>query len=81
MSTICVFGDSIVWGEGDPVGGGWVSRLKRYYEEHNCGVSVYNLGIDADTSEWLLSRIESETLAREPDIVVIAIGINDSIYR
>jgi lysophospholipase L1-like esterase len=81
MSTICIFGDSITWGEGDPVGGGWAAHLKRNFEEEKYGISVYNLGIDGDTSTGLVERFTNEAKVRQPDIIIFAIGINDSIYR
>ena len=78
MST-CIFGDSITWGASDTEKGGWVERLKVYigekYEEE-----VYNLGISGDNTDGLLQRVESEAKAREPKVIVLAIGINDSQY-
>jgi lysophospholipase L1-like esterase len=38
---------------------------------------VYNLGIDWDTSSWLLKRFEVECEARQPNVIIFAIGSND----
>lgn len=80
---ISIFGDSIAWGSWDPEGGGWVTRLRRYFETNeNYDVDVYNLGVAGDTTSNLLLRFNTECLARNrhPQIIVFAIGINDSRY-
>lgn len=77
--TICVFGDSITFGASDLEKGGWVERLKIYFAE-NYDTDVYNLGISGNNTEDLLSRVEVETSARKPDIIIFAIGVNDSQY-
>lgn len=76
--TICIFGDSIVWGAHDPENGGWVNLLRNYCERQD--ISVYNCGISGDNTDDLLKRFKSEAGARKPDVVVFAIGINDSQY-
>lgn len=79
--SICVFGDSIVWGGGDDEMGGWVNRLRLSIEEKMLEVEVYNLGIPSDTSQDLLNRFEVEALARgngAGDVALIAVGVNDS---
>lgn len=81
MSNICVFGDSIAWGSWDPIGGGWVGRLREkafeHVDEDGEFAAVYNCGIPGDTVGGVLQRIDIEAQAREPDVIVIAIGIND----
>lgn len=79
--SICVFGDSIAWGAFDPKHGGWVTLLRNYVEqewERLNDKSVYNLGICSETTASLLPRFEIEFKAREPEIVIFALGINDS---
>jgi lysophospholipase L1-like esterase len=78
MSKICIFGDSIAWGYYDPDGGGWADRLKNYYVASDKDVDVYNLGISGDHTGKLLKRLEAEIEARVPEIIIFAIGINDS---
>jgi lysophospholipase L1-like esterase len=80
MSTICVFGDSITWGASDVEAGGWVARLRNYFEKLNSDVEVYNCGVSGDNTDDLLQRFKKEAEAREPDIIIFAIGINDSQY-
>lgn len=77
--SICIFGDSIVWGAKDYENGGWVTLLKNYFKEKDLS-NVYNLGISGDTTDDLLKRFENECKARNPEIIVFAIGMNDSQY-
>ncbi len=76
MASICVFGDSIAWGAYDPVAGGWVTCLRNHFEKS--GIEVYNLGISGDSTNELLKRFEAEARARQPSVIIIAIGTNDS---
>lgn len=84
MQRICVFGDSIAWGAVDPEGGGWVTRLRNHFEAHgqrvDLDIDVYNLGISGDNTKDLSQRYEVEMVARKPDTLIFAIGINDSQY-
>lgn len=78
MASLCVFGDSIVWGTGDKELGGWVNRLRLSLESKINDVAVYNLGIDGETTDRLSVRFKSEAVARDADIVIISMGANDS---
>lgn len=78
---INIFGSSIVWGGGDNEMGGWANRFRHYMENSGQDYSeIYNLGVSADTSERLLKRFLIENEARNPDVIIIAIGMNDSSY-
>ncbi|MFH1638235.1 MAG: GDSL-type esterase/lipase family protein [Candidatus Woesearchaeota archaeon] len=78
MANLCVFGDSTVWGAWDDVGG-WVARLRRYLDIKTDGeMIVYNCGVSGDNTDDLLERFETEAKAREPGIIIISIGANDS---
>lgn len=78
--TICIFGDSITWGAWDPEKGGWGARLRSYFETNNIEINVYNCGVSGDNTDDLLQRFKIEAIAREPNIIIFAIGINDSQY-
>ena len=79
---VCVFGDSVVWGACLPKREAWADLLRNYLEaKSQFEVELYNLGIDRDTSTNLLARIELEASVRRPDVIIIAIGANDSIFR
>ena len=77
---ICLFGDSITWGAWDPEHGGWGARLRSYFETNDKDIELYNCGVSGDTTDGLLKRFDVECTAREPQIIVFAIGINDSRY-
>ena len=78
MTRILVFGDSIARGAVDLEKGGWVERLRIYFVNNSKDKSVYNLGISGDTTENLLKRFMNECKVREPEIIIFAIGVNDS---
>lgn len=75
---ICIFGDSITWGGYDYKKGGWVNQLKNYFIKKDVG--VYNLGISGESTEKLIPRIKSEAESREANVIIFAIGINDTQF-
>lgn len=93
MSILLVLGDSMTYGHWDRQGG-WVQRLRAFlerralesenYHELNTRnyVVVYNLGIPGDTTDGVLKRFDREVAPRldaeQDNIILIAIGINDS---
>ena len=79
IKRICVFGDSIAWGACDYEKGGWVERLKVDLLKHT-DIDVYNFGVSGNTTIDLLARFGAEVAIMKPEIIVIAIGINDSKY-
>lgn len=81
MNILGVFGDSITWGKSDSENGGWVTLLSRFLEQKKIVWGVYNLGIDGDTSTNLLKRFDQEISIRKINKIIIAIGLNDSVYR
>lgn len=78
--NICIFGDSITWGAYDPVGGGWANRLRFEIEKNHDNTDVMVLGVPGETTVDLLKRIGDEASRRRAEAVMIAIGINDSMY-
>lgn len=78
--NICIFGDSITWGAGDPQNGGWVNRLQNYFEAQDNDIGIYNLGVCGDSTSDLLERIEIEAKSRKANLIVFAIGINDAQF-
>ena len=71
--------DSITYGAGDSEALGWVGRLRKSLEAV-ADVGVYNFGVCGDTTDDLLRRFSVEADAIKPNIIVFAIGINDSKY-
>lgn len=43
-------------------------------------IAVYDLGIDANISQDLVKRFNSEASARKPSVIIFAVGLNDSAY-
>lgn len=78
-------GDSITHGTGDETLLGWPLRAGQAEVARGHDVTVYNLGIRADTSALVAARWEAECAARlKPAFTcatVFAIGINDSAYE
>tara|TARA_R110002124_G_scaffold64985_2_gene177491 strand:- start:297242 stop:297892 length:651 start_codon:yes stop_codon:yes gene_type:complete len=83
---IVCLGDSITEGVGDERGIGWVGRIAERLskQERDSGVEttrILNLGVAGDTSIDIKHRLCSEAFYRNPDILVIAAGVNDTAYR
>lgn len=79
--NICIFGDSITYGAYDPINGGWATLLRNHVEKKYNDTDTYSLGICGDTSSGLIERFPLETKARSPEIIIFAIGTNDSLFR
>lgn len=85
---ILIFGDSIAQGFWDEAQGGWVHRLRAYYDSlqvkdfSHPQPKIFNLGVSGDTAADILDRFEAETLARqwpgEALMLIFAVGTNDS---
>jgi len=78
-------GDSITHGTGDETLLGWPYRAGQAEVARGHDVTVYNLGIRADTSGLVAERWEAECRARlKPSFAcatIFAIGINDSAHE
>lgn len=82
---ILALGDSLVYGFGDPEGGGWVERLRRWWMlPDNVGHVLYNLGVRGDRTTQVAQRLEvefrhrGELRNRVPDLIILSVGVNDS---
>ncbi len=82
---LVVLGDSIIYGFGDPEGGGWVERLRRQWMlPDSPGHVLYNLGVRGDGVKQVQERVEhefrrrGELKNRVPDAIILAVGVNDS---
>lgn len=81
--NIIVFGDSVSYGLADTELGGWVNRLRIYFDKHIEEIlNVFNLSVPGETTEETLSRFEVECNARydkdKITIIIFAVGINDT---
>lgn len=82
---LVVVGDSLVYGFGDPEGGGWVERLRRRsLSPHSSGPVIYNLGVRGDGVPQVAQRLSQEFRSRGelrnriPDLLILSVGVNDS---
>lgn len=82
---IVALGDSLIYGFGDPDGGGWVERLRRRWMNPDTpGHVLYNLGIRGDGVIQVSQRLEQEFRLRGelrnrvPDVIILSVGVNDS---
>lgn len=82
---ILAIGDSLVYGYGDHVGGGWVERLRRHWMNPQTPNHVlYNLGVRGDTVAQVTQRLKREFNSRGelrnqvPDLLILSVGVNDS---
>ena len=81
---VTAFGDSLIYGYGDPVNGGWVEQLRRQWMATEPSHVLYNLGVRGDTTAQVNQRLEQEFLLRgelrnkRPDLMILSVGVNDS---
>jgi acyl-CoA thioesterase I len=82
---IVAFGDSVTAGVAergvllrDEV---YHSRLRRRLEgwRARCLFNVLNSGISGDTTTRALARIDRDVIAHQPDLVLVAFGLNDAV--
>jgi lysophospholipase L1-like esterase len=82
---ICIFGASSTQGFYDIKKGGWVDRLKIYLYERSLNTNdyyeVFNLRVSGNTSRDLLKRFYNEAKARNPTIIIVSLGDNDSGFK
>ena len=71
---IVCFGDSITSGGTGP--GGYVTLLQKRLP----GRTVIGAGVNGNTVRELLARIDRDVIARNPEIVVVEIGVNDARF-
>lgn len=80
--NICIFGDSITWGPRLPFRVAWANLLRNHLEKNSESLySLYDLGIDGNTTKEVLIRFENEATSRNPEVVIFNIGVNDSLFR
>jgi lysophospholipase L1-like esterase len=82
---VIALGDSLIYGFGDFVGGGWVERLRRQWmSPQGEGHILYNLGVRGDRVQQVAQRLEQEFNCRGelrnrvPDLILLSVGVNDS---
>lgn len=80
--NICIFGDSITWGPRLPFRVAWANLLRNHLEKNSESLySLYDLGIDGNTTTHVIKRFELEAKSRNPEIIIFNVGVNDSLFR
>lgn len=74
--TIVTFGDSTTATRGPLVVYSMI--LQKELPQQGLPVKVINAGIGGNTTQNAIARFEKDVLAKQPDLVVIQFGINDS---
>ena len=80
-TTLLFFGDSITSAGVDK--GGYIQQIQQYIDDKNLSTE-YNLigsGISGNKIYDLYLRLENDVLKKQPDIVVIFIGVNDVWHK
>ncbi len=82
---IVALGDSLIYGFGDPEGGGWIERLRcQCMDIDGSGHVIYNLGIRGNRVMQVSQRLHQEFACRgelrncQPDLIILSVGLNDS---
>ena len=73
--TVVAFGDSIVSGHQQPEG--WPEILGRDIASMYDGIRVLNAGVSGNTAGDGFRRLQRDVLDHQPDLVLIAFGLND----
>jgi lysophospholipase L1-like esterase len=81
---IMAMGDSVTQGVGRPDelyhDDVYHALLKRALENRypTCTFSMINVGVDGDTTGGALARLDRDVLRHQPDLLLVAFGLNDS---
>ena len=70
--NIIAFGDSLTAGYGASAGEDYPSRLSLLI-----GSTVINAGVNGDTTQDALARLDTDVISRDPRIVIVGLGGND----
>jgi lysophospholipase L1-like esterase len=74
--TVVAFGDSLVEGVGAKEEENFVSILS-----NRLGLNIINAGKSGDTTESGLLRLEEDVLSKNPNLVILLLGGNDTLRR
>jgi lysophospholipase L1-like esterase len=77
-------GDRVVFtGNSITDGGHYHSYIWLYYITHfpNRRITVFNAGIGGDVSRQILERLDSDVFAKQPTVVTLTFGMNDTGYQ
>jgi len=86
--SIVLLGDSIStgcnasgWGKGAPYQPAYQDLLLQHLKEHyQASVTLTNLAVGGTSTPWGITKID-QVVSHEPDLVILAFGMNDSAGR
>lgn len=78
-ATIMVYGDSLSAGYGLPPQAGWTNLLLQRLHDESFDYKVVNASISGETALGGKNRIVQALSAHKPDIVILALGVNDGL--
>lgn len=73
---VITLGDSITAGVGTTNGHTYVSQLTLF-----TGIAIDNQSVSGDTTEEALSRLDSDVISRDPEVVIVFLGGNDILQN
>ncbi|MFC1692383.1 SGNH/GDSL hydrolase family protein [Candidatus Latescibacterota bacterium] len=81
--SIVFFGDSVTYGYGvDTKSESFYARIHNIMKSGIYGdVITYNAGVSGDDTSEALNRMSTDVIAHDPDIVIIAFGLNDCLNK
>lgn len=83
--TVLFLGDSITdcgrVEDPDHLGYGYVRLVAEHLAAHEPSARVLNLGVGGERVRDLVARVGGDLLDRDPDVVTIYVGVNDSWHR
>lgn len=87
-TSIVLLGDSIStgcnasgWGDGTPFQPAWQDLIREHLaHQYKADVSLTNLAVGGTSTPWGIQQI-GKVIAAQPDLVILAFGMNDSAGR
>lgn len=81
---ICVFGDSICFGQGVSLAYSWICRLAgaayEYGQQKGASCNIENYSINGNTTRMALERMPYDIQSKRPEILIVQFGMNDCNY-
>ncbi|WP_298274358.1 SGNH/GDSL hydrolase family protein [uncultured Bradyrhizobium sp.] len=79
---VCIFGDSICFGQGVSVEQIWVAEMARGLQRQfpSRGLNFFNPSINGNTTRMALERMPQDVQAHKPHLAVVQFGLNDANF-
>ena len=77
MNNFVLIGDSLTFGYGVSKSNSWVEGLKNYIISKNINYTIFNKGINGNTTTDMLNRFTEDVINLNPNKIFIMGGTND----